>query len=157
MRAYAKETNRLNRDRQAQAEADQKIDRAIARIMTAIEDGLYQPSMKARMAELERDQAEIVARMAKAPAAIPDVHPNIADLYRRNVERFTEALTDLDGGRQAAEALRSLIGEIVLTPGSKRGEVIAELRGELMGILAFATDQKAKQTIHFMLPVASCG
>lgn len=161
VRAYAKETNRLNRDRRAQAETDQKalqkIERAIAGIMAAIEDGMYQPTMKARMAELERDKAEIAARMAQAPADVPDVHPNIASVYRRNVERFTEALNDPDGGREAAEALRSLIGEIVLTPGPKRGEVHAELRGELMGILAFATDQKPKQNIRFMLPVASCG
>jgi len=160
VRAYAKETNRLNRDRRAQAKTDQKalakIERAIAGIMAAIEDGMYQPSMKARMAELERDKAEIIARMAQAPADVPDVHPNIASVYRRNVERFTEALNDPDGGREAAEALRSLIGEIVLTPGPKRGEVHAELRGELMGILAFATDQKPKQNIRFMPPVASC-
>ena len=56
VRAYAKETNRLNRDRRAQAETDQKalqkIERAIAGIMAAIEDGMYQPTMKARMAEL---------------------------------------------------------------------------------------------------------
>lgn len=109
------------------------------------------------MAELERDKAEIAARMAQAPADVPDVHPNIASVYRRNVERFTEALNDPDGGRQAAEALRSLIGEIVQTPGPKRGEVHAELRGELMGILTFATEQKPKQNIRFMLPVASCG
>jgi len=160
VRAYAKETNRLNRDRRAQSQTDQKalekIERAIAGIMAAIEDGMYQPSMKARMAELERDKAEIIARMAQAPADVPDVHPNIASVYRRNVERFTEALNDPDGGREAAEALRSLIGEIVLTPGPKRGEVHAELRGELMGILAFATDHKSKQNIRFMPPVASC-
>lgn len=152
--------NRLNRDRRVQADADQKalqkIDKAIAGIMAAIEDGLYQPSMKARMNELERDKAEIAARMAQAPADVPDVHPNIASIYRRNVERFTEALNDPDGGRLAAEALRSLIGEIVLTPGPKRGEVHAELRGELIGILAFATEQKPKQNIRFMAPVASC-
>jgi hypothetical protein len=124
--------------------------------MAAIEDGLYQPSMKARMAEPERVKAEIIARMVQAPADVPDVHPNIANVYRRNVERFTEALNDPDGGREAAETLRSLIGEIVLTPGPKRGEVYAELRGELMGILAFATEQKNSRSVRIMPPVASC-
>lgn len=159
VRAYAKETNRLNHERRAQAETDQralqKIERAIAGIMAAIEDGLYQPSMKARMNELEREKAEITARIAQAPADVPDVHPNIAGIYRRNVERFTEALNDPDGGREAAEALRSLIGEIVLTPGEKRGEVHAELRGELMGILAFATEKNTR-SVRIMPPVASC-
>ncbi|MBB3289588.1 MULTISPECIES: hypothetical protein [unclassified Rhizobium] len=41
-------------------------------------------------------------------------------------------------GRQAAETLRSLIGQIVLTPETNRGKVRAELSGELFGILDFA-------------------
>jgi hypothetical protein len=35
-----------------------------------------------------------------------------------------------------------LIGQIVLTPGDKRGEVHAELRGELFGILEFANPEQ---------------
>jgi hypothetical protein len=77
---------------------------------------MYQPSMKPRMDNLERQEAEITARQLEAPADIPDVHPNIANLYRRRVERLTEALNDPDRGRQAAEALRSLIGEISSLP-----------------------------------------
>lgn len=52
VRAYAEEMNRLNRDRRAQAQADrkvlEKIERSIAGIIAAIEDGMYQPVMKAR-------------------------------------------------------------------------------------------------------------
>jgi len=159
VRAYAAEMNRLNHDRRAQAESDhralQKIERAVAGIMAAIEDGLYQPSMKARMDELERQKAEITQRLSEAPAHIPDMHPNIANVYRKNVARFTEALTDADGGREAAEALRSLIGEIVLTPGKKRGEVHAELRGELMGILEFSNAQENQRTSLLMPAVAA--
>ena len=120
VRAYAEEMNRLNHDRRAQAETDhralQKIERAVAGIMAAIEDGLYQPSMKARMDGLELQKAEITERLSQARADLPDVHPNIANAYRKNVARFTEVLADPDGGREAAEALRSLIGGIVLNP-----------------------------------------
>jgi hypothetical protein len=97
---------------------------------------MYQPVMKG-MEELERQKTEIAERMAQAPADLPDVHPNVANIYRTKVATFTEVLDDADGGREAAEALRSLIGDVVLTPGEKRGEVNAELRGELMGILSF--------------------
>ncbi|BAV48032.1 Resolvase domain [Mesorhizobium loti] len=142
IRAYAQETNRLNQERRAQGEQDRKaldkIERAIAGIMTAIEDGLYQPSMKARMEDLERQKAEITARLAMAPTDVPDLHPNIATLYKKRIEQLTQALADHEDGRSAAEALRSLIGEIVLTPGDRRGEVHAELRGELFGILELA-------------------
>ena len=97
VRAYVEEMNRLNRDRRVQHEDDrraiQKIECAIAGIISAIEDGMYQPSMKARMDELERQKAEITARMAHAPADMPDVHPNVAANYRSNVARFAEALT----------------------------------------------------------------
>jgi site-specific DNA recombinase len=159
VRAYAQETNRLNQDRRAQNEADRraldKIDRAVAGILAAIEDGMYQPVMKARMEELERRKAEIAERLAQAPADVPDVHPNVANIYRVKVATFTEALDDPDGGREAAQALRSLIGEIVLTPGKKRGEVHAELRGELMGILEFADAQENQRTSRFMPAVAA--
>ncbi|WP_316194066.1 recombinase family protein [Bradyrhizobium sp. SZCCHNR31381] len=160
VRAYAEEMNRLNHDRRARAETDHralhKIERAVAGIMAAIEDGLYQPSMKARIDELERQKAEITQRLSQAPADIPDMHPNIANVYRKNVGRFTEALADPDGGREAAEALRSLIGEIVLTPGKKRGEVHAELRGELMGILEFSNTQENQWADRLMPAVAAC-
>ncbi|WP_454624704.1 recombinase family protein [Bradyrhizobium cenepequi] len=159
VRAYAEEMNRLNHDRRAQAETDhralQKIERAVAGIMAAIEDGLYQPSMKARMDELERQKAEITERLSQARADIPDVHPNIANVYRKNVARFTEALADPDGGREAAEALRSLIGKVVLTPGKKRGEVHAELRGELMGILEFSNTHENQRMSAVMPAVAA--
>jgi len=72
------------------------------------------------------------------------------------VARFTEALDDPDGGRKAAQALRSLIGEIVLTPGKKRGEVHAELRGERMGILEFVNAEGNQRSSCFMPPVAAC-
>lgn len=159
-RAYVEEMNRLNRDRLSQAENDrraiQKIECAIAGIMAAIEDGMYQPSMKARMDELERQKAEIADRLAQAAAGTPDVHPNVANIYRRNVNRFTEALDDPDGGREAAQALRSLIGEIVLTPGDRRGEVHAELRGALMGILDLV-NAEGNQRPRRVMPAVAAG
>ena len=160
VRAYAAEINRLNHDQRAQAADGQKalarIEKAIASILAAIEDGMYQPSMKARMDELERQKVEIIARLAETPDDIPDIHPNIGNVYRLRIERFTEALDDPEGGRQAAEALRSLIGEIVLTPGKKRGEVHAELRGELLGILEFAKGKEKGRADEVMPAVTAC-
>jgi site-specific DNA recombinase len=157
IRSYAAEMNRLNHDRRAQAATDEKtlakVERAITGIIAAIEDGMYQPSMKARMDDLERQKAEIVARFAEAPADVPDIHPNIANVYRLHIERFTEALDDPEVGKEAAEALRSLIGEIVITPGSKRGEVHAELRGELFGILDFVNGQESPRCDEVMSTV----
>jgi hypothetical protein len=67
VRAYAEETNRQNHERRAQVEASrralEKIERGIKGILDAIEDGMYQPAMKARMSDLEQQKAEIEARL----------------------------------------------------------------------------------------------
>ncbi len=85
-----------------------KIDKAVAGIMAAIEDGLYQPVMK--------------ARMTHAPQPIPTIHPNIADAYRRRVERLAETLKDPETRQEAADAIRSLIGKVMLHPVTSTAE-----------------------------------
>lgn len=142
VKAYHEENNRLNQARRAQVQADRKaldrIDRSIRGIITAIEDGMYQPAMKARMQELERQKAEIAARMTEVPADLPDVNPNVSELYRAKAARLVEAVNDPEGGREVVQAIRALIGSVVLTPGPNRGEVHASLRGELVAILDLA-------------------
>lgn len=114
--------------------------------MAAIEGGLYQPSMKARMAELEHERTEITARLAEAPAGIPDVHPGIAEIYKRKAAGLTETLHDPHERLEASTDIRSLIGKNVLHAGAKRREVHAALHGSPMGILAFVNDHSASGT-----------
>jgi hypothetical protein len=139
VRAYHNEVKRQNRARRTQIDADRralaKIERAVEGIMAAIEDGMYQPALKARMAVLEQQKAEIEARQRGAPPDLPDVHPNIAEVYRRRVERLADTLADGEASHEAVAALRSLVGNVVLRPGERRGEVQATLRGELLAIL----------------------
>jgi site-specific DNA recombinase len=87
VRGYHEELNRQKRERRAQTAADRqalpKVERAIAGIIAAIEDGMYQPAMKARMTELEQQKVEMSARLAADTPQLPDVNPNIAEIYRR--------------------------------------------------------------------------
>ena len=115
--------------------------------MSAIMDGLYQSSMKAQMAELEHEKAEIVARMETVEPVLPDFNPNIAEIHRRKVACLTVGLVDLETNMEAAMAIQSLIGEVVLNPRDKRGEVHATLRGELMAILDFAAGRNIPGTL----------
>jgi site-specific DNA recombinase len=62
--------------------------------MSAIEDGMYQPSMKTRMDDLERQKVEILARMEDVPAHVPDIHPNITQIYKAKVTQLNDALAD---------------------------------------------------------------
>ena len=156
--AYAAHINRENREQRVQADADTRalarIERAIAGIMAAIEDGLYQPTMKARMAELDREKADVTARLAEAPQAIPDVHPGIAEIYKRKVAALTETLQDPTTRLDASNDIRSLVGKIVLHPGEKRGQVHATLHGSLIGILDFANDNPQPEANRVITSVA---
>ena len=153
MKAYAEETNRLNRERRASGATDRKeladIEKKIATMVAVIEDGGYARGMMDRMRELEARQDEIAERLAAAPVDIPDIHPNIAIVYRRKVERLAEALADPRDRDEAADAIRGLIERIVLTPGEKRGAMDAALHGDLGTILEWAgggTGRKATRT-----------
>ena len=146
MRAYAEETNRLNRERRASGESDRRelagIEKKIADIVAAIEDGGYTRALTDRLRELEARQDELRERLAPARADIPDIHPNVADLYRRKVERLAEALRDPRERAAAAEAVRSLIERIVLAPGAMN----ATLHGDLGTILEWTAKGRRNET-----------
>jgi hypothetical protein len=150
VRAYHSEMNRQNQARRAQSDADRnalrKIERAIRGIMIAIEDGMYQPAMKTRMTELEQQKVEIEERLREAAPDLPDVNPNIAEVYRRKITRLADALADGRAGPEVAAAIRSLIRDVVMTPGERRGEVNATPSGELIAILDITCGRSAPRT-----------
>jgi site-specific DNA recombinase len=53
-----------------------------------------------------------------------------------------ETLAEPESNGEARGDIRSLIGEVVITPGEKRGESHATLRGELMAILVLAAGRR---------------
>jgi len=73
--------------------------------------------------------------MSDVPQDVPDIHPGIAETYRRRIEHLTEALSHPDGAVEAADAIREDIDRIVVTPGDKRGSYAITLQGELGTIL----------------------
>ena len=139
VRAWAEETNRLNRERSASSEAERKeladVEKNIEGIVDAIQDGAYSAVLKERLHKLEARKEELTKRLATVPAEIPDIHPNVAGVYRRKVARLANALGKPEERDAAAAAIRGLIDGIVLTPGEKRGELQVTLRGELGRIL----------------------
>ena len=145
MRAYAEETNRLNRERRSNGDAWQaelaKVQKQIAEIVEAIADGMYHPSMKEKMTGLETRKAELLSLLADAPEEKPDLLPTAWSIYAKKVEKLTQALNRPAERQEAAQALRMLIEKIVLAPGPERGEIHATLHGELGHILAWTERQ----------------
>ena len=133
MKVYVEETNRLNRERRASGASDRaelaELDRKIKAMVAVIEDGGYARGVLDRMREMEARQDELNERLAAVLADVPDIHPNIAIVYRRKVERLAAALADPRDRDEAAGSIWGLIERIVLTPGEKRGQMDAALHG----------------------------
>ncbi len=148
MRAYTEEMNRRNQAQRASIESDRHalkiVDRSLAEIVSVIEGGGYTRTLLDRIRELEAEQDRLRQRLAEAEAPPPDVHPNIAELFRRKVERLAEALDHPEDRREAAEALRTVIAGITLRPGAERGELHATLHGDLGTILGWLGAKASK-------------
>ncbi len=114
-----------------------EVERKIAGLMRAIEDGLYEPSMKERLQTLQAEKANLATKSQND--SIEDLkiltHPNISEIYRRKVEALESVLTGPDAS-QATDLIRSMIERIVLHPEVLRKAFKIELFGELANILS---------------------
>lgn len=112
-----------------------KIERQITQIVDAIADGMYHPSMKGKMSELESRKAALQAEQSAVPNEMPVLlHPGLADVYRQQVSELTDALKDASTQAEAAHLIRNLLTSIRLIP--VEGKVVLELVGELAGLLS---------------------
>jgi len=145
MRAYAEETNRLNRERRSNGDVWKaelvKVEKQIGSIIEAIKAGMFHPSMKSEMDALEARKTELTEQLADIPEDVPGLLPSTSAIYAKKVSALTAALAKPDERPQAAAALRMLIEKIVLTPGPERGEIFATLHGELRTILEWTERQ----------------
>jgi site-specific DNA recombinase len=144
--AYQQEYNRLRRQQaneQAAAHAElAKVERQIRNIIEAVKDGLFMPSMKDEAAALEERKARLLGLTREQAQEPPMLHPGLADVYRRKVEKLREALNKEELRSEAAEILRSTIEAIRLVP--EDGELAIELVGELAGILALGQEKSPR-------------
>ena len=136
---YRRQVNKANAELgaiKAQLARDLRaVERKIEGLMKAIEDGLYNPAMKERMAVLERERDVIRERLDRdADADVIRLHPNLSALYAQKVGDLDNALYEEDSREEASEIIRTLVDRIVLSPvgDGLRGE----LHGDIAGIFA---------------------
>ena len=82
----------------------------------------------------------IEQELATEPAPPIHLHPNLAEIYRKQVENLTEALNADETRQEAGEIIRGLIDEIRLVPDGD--ELRTHLKGELAEMLALSTSKK---------------
>ncbi len=131
--------------KQAQRDLTQ-VEKKISGIMAAIEDGLYQPSMKDRLETLKSEKATLSSLLDQTPEPPAlRLHPSLSDLYRSKIGKLSESLNEPGLKREATEVLRGLISEVRMIPDADvpTGHRI-ELAGELAGILALGEADTTK-------------
>ena len=114
------------------------VIREIDAVVTAITQGMFHPSMKAKMDALEAERAGLEAWLSTTPEPEPvAIHPGLAETYARKVADLAVALNDPETRTEAADLLLGLIESVTLTPDpdAPNGHRI-ELRGELGAILS---------------------
>lgn len=140
--AYQEESRKEQHDaKAARAKTERDLaaaTREIDNIVEAVAQGMFQPSMKAKMDTLEARKAELEGALATLPEEETVLlHPGLANLFRKKVEDLVTSLNDPALKMEAGELLRSLIEKIILTPDAdaQNGHLIS-LQGELAGILS---------------------
>lgn len=99
-------------------------------------------AVKERGDRLKLRRAELESFLATADEPPPLLHPAMARQYRIRVQQLYETLQDDAEERriEAADVLRSLVEDIILTPVD--GKVEIDVRGDLAGILTLSVQRK---------------
>lgn len=122
---FTREMNRLRMEGRASIEVAQtevrKIDRELDTLVNLILKGGAAERINEKMVALERRKKELESFLAEAEEPPPLLHPGMANHYRIKVSELYDALhADAETKRlNAGEALRSLVKEIILTPGGR--------------------------------------
>jgi site-specific DNA recombinase len=121
--------------------------RKLDRLIEAIAEGFRAPGLQARLDELEERKAKLKSEIDAAPAAaLPRLHPNLAELYRKKVANLQEALADPATQMEALEILRGLI-EHVTVQTDEHGFAI-ELVGEIANMGCFPPKRRGLERSH---------
>jgi site-specific DNA recombinase len=134
---------RSTHERQSQKDLN-KINTAIKRCLKYVTEGDGDPGLvrdELRALEQQKKDLDHVIKSTHNETAI-EVHPNIAELYRKKVLELQTLLADETSRPQAMEIIRSMIDHIEVHAGQERGEAEVILVGALAQILTFTQQKK---------------
>lgn len=135
--------------------AERRRDQAQARVerlLRAVTDG------GSEFAEIRAALEAARSDLAAAETVLADVgvggviamHPNIAEEYRRSVADLRQLLDGTgEESRGAAQALRSLIDRVVISPAAKGPGTAIALEGRLSALLSLAAGSAATDSVCY--------
>ncbi len=149
------EVNRQNRGHQLTLENKKRDLAEVTRrhngLIDAIADGLRTPGLKERLEQLEQRKTELAQAIQEAPPPAPQLHPNLAELYRRKVAELQQAVQDPSLRDEALTILRSLIDHVVITPADSGFEV--DFVGEIANMIKMPGGKDVQNLGHYAISV----
>jgi len=146
VRAFHEEANRQRREDEALHEDKRRelsaIKRQLGGLIDAIADGLRAPGLQQRLDDLEGRRIEIEKSLA-APTTPVRLHPNLAEIYRRQVEQLQNSLSQPEIRDEAVQILRGLIERVSIKPAKDGMEI--EIVGEIAKMVELGTEPNKKQ------------
>ena len=116
-----------------------RVERDIAKMITAIKQGVDPDLLKDEINGLQRRKLELTELVELKTASPVFIHPNMASRYRDAVEHLVASLNDPEHKDASIDVIRRLIDKIVLTPDDDRSDLVIDLHGDLAGILQIAS------------------
>ncbi|MBO9462445.1 recombinase family protein [Labrenzia sp. R5_0] len=126
----------------------EKVKRQLAQMVDAIANGAPVAPIKDKMHSLEARRLELEALLEDFEEAPPLLHPQMAKRYHAQVRDLIAMMNVAEHRAEAADIVRSLIEKIVLTPDESENRLVADLFGNLAGILAMSAEKHSHAGVN---------
>jgi len=138
-REYTNHLNKVRMEHNAQRAAREKeladVQAKIDKVIDSIKAGIDVALIKDEANALQRRKEQLETLLEQTEEAPVYVHPRMGDRYAKAVGDLIKSLNDPAHRDASAKLLRELIDKIVLTPNEDRTALVADLYGDLAGIL----------------------
>ena len=150
IRAFQKEINLQRRENDTRHEAKSRelaeVKRKLDGLIDAIADGLRAPGLQQRLDELEKLRKEIEQELSAEPTSPIRLHPNLAQVYRRQVRSaFQHAPNDPEIRDEAIQILRGLVERGSIRPVKDGLEI--EIVGEISKMVELGIGTQKQATL----------
>jgi site-specific DNA recombinase len=120
-----------------------KTNRARSWRLDQLARSIFSGWLQRRLDELEARRTEIKQDLAAGPTNPVCLHPNLAQVYRQQVEQLHQALDHPEIRDEAVQVLRGLIEHVSIRPADNGLEI--EIVGEIAKMVELGIRPKAKQ------------
>jgi site-specific DNA recombinase len=149
---YTRHMNKLRREHDAAIDFHRdelrKIKKQLSQMVDAIADGAPVAPIKDKMHELENRRVFLEGLLEDVEEAPPRLHPQMSRRYREQLGNLIETMNMPEHRAEASEIVRSLIEKIVLTLDESENRLVADLHGDLAGILTLAATTTSDSHIN---------